>query len=271
MATVYLPPDVAVTVFPDLARKAIPEVWLNPGADDDWLIDEAKRLGLDPIVACSIMGGGRGHQLLDPGSAPNSGHSAAVEFVERCVVSDQLAVRHRRLVTPRHRCTPALEWTGRRSIALPTMWFTHTEAANAMAYWRRIGVVGLAMALWVLCGGVVSTQGSRDRRPRLSIGGYHLVRRRSTRTSASTYRPAEESRRRPEVRAPSDRQARRLRVIDGELNWTGAALSMPSLDTFRSAIRDPKVCLDTASTCAGRSRRLQATALQSRTPARMRP
>jgi hypothetical protein len=34
MATVYLPPDVAVTVLPDLVRKAVPEVWLNPGADD---------------------------------------------------------------------------------------------------------------------------------------------------------------------------------------------------------------------------------------------
>ena len=59
MATVYLPPEVAVTVLPDLARKAVPEVWLNPGADDDWVIDEAKRLGLDPIVACSIMGAGQ--------------------------------------------------------------------------------------------------------------------------------------------------------------------------------------------------------------------
>jgi predicted CoA-binding protein len=59
MATVYLPPEVVVKVLPDLASKAIPEVWLNPGADDDWVIDEAKRLGLDPIVACSIMGAGQ--------------------------------------------------------------------------------------------------------------------------------------------------------------------------------------------------------------------
>ena len=58
------------------------------------------------------------------------------------------------------------------------MWFTHTGGGeSAMAYWRRIGVVGLAMAMWVLCGGVVSTQGTRDRGrvPRLSIGGYQLV------------------------------------------------------------------------------------------------
>jgi len=59
MATVYLPPDVAVTVLADLARKAIPEVWLNPGADDDMVIAEARRLGLRPVVACSIMGAGQ--------------------------------------------------------------------------------------------------------------------------------------------------------------------------------------------------------------------
>src|SRR3954451_23905961 len=34
MATVYVPPDVGVHVMDDLAMKGIPEVWLNPGADD---------------------------------------------------------------------------------------------------------------------------------------------------------------------------------------------------------------------------------------------
>ena len=59
MATVYLPPDVALTVLPDLKRKGIGEVWLNPGADDDAVVDEARRLGLNAIVACSIMGAGQ--------------------------------------------------------------------------------------------------------------------------------------------------------------------------------------------------------------------
>ena len=48
MATVYLPPRVAMTVLPELQRKGIGEVWLNPGADDDAVIDEARRLGLNP-------------------------------------------------------------------------------------------------------------------------------------------------------------------------------------------------------------------------------
>ena len=59
MATVYLPPDVALTVLPDFKRKGIGEVWLNPGADDDAVVDEARRLGLNAIVACSIMGAGQ--------------------------------------------------------------------------------------------------------------------------------------------------------------------------------------------------------------------
>lgn len=59
MATVYLPPDVAMTLLPEFKQKGIPEVWLNPGADDDAVVDEARRLGLNAIVACSIMGAGQ--------------------------------------------------------------------------------------------------------------------------------------------------------------------------------------------------------------------
>jgi uncharacterized protein len=59
MATVYLPPDVALTVLPDIKRKGVGEVWLNPGADDDVVVDEARRLGLNAIVACSITGAGQ--------------------------------------------------------------------------------------------------------------------------------------------------------------------------------------------------------------------
>ena len=59
MATVYLPTDVALSVLPDLKRKGIGEVWLNPGADDDAVVDEARRLGLNAIVACSILGAGQ--------------------------------------------------------------------------------------------------------------------------------------------------------------------------------------------------------------------
>jgi predicted CoA-binding protein len=55
VATVYVPGSVGVAVMDDLAKKGIPEVWLNPGADDDDVVDRARALGLKPIVACSII------------------------------------------------------------------------------------------------------------------------------------------------------------------------------------------------------------------------
>lgn len=56
MATVYLPADAGVRVIPEIAQKRIPEVWLNPGADDAPVVDAARAAGLEPIIACSIMG-----------------------------------------------------------------------------------------------------------------------------------------------------------------------------------------------------------------------
>lgn len=59
MATIYVPPHVAMAVLPELKQKGVGEVWLNPGADDDDVVAEATRLGLTPIVACSIVGAGQ--------------------------------------------------------------------------------------------------------------------------------------------------------------------------------------------------------------------
>jgi predicted CoA-binding protein len=55
MATVYVPGDVGVRVIEDIAKKGIPEVWLNPGADDDEVVKRAKALGVKIIQACSIL------------------------------------------------------------------------------------------------------------------------------------------------------------------------------------------------------------------------
>jgi uncharacterized protein len=59
MASMYVPPDVGVAVIAELARKQIPEVWLNPGAESDELIERARNLQVQPIVACSIIGIGQ--------------------------------------------------------------------------------------------------------------------------------------------------------------------------------------------------------------------
>jgi predicted CoA-binding protein len=56
MATFYVPPDIGEKVMPEVARKRIPEVWLNPGAESEALVRLARSLDVEPILACSIIG-----------------------------------------------------------------------------------------------------------------------------------------------------------------------------------------------------------------------
>ena len=55
VATVYVPPEIGVMVMEELAKKQIPEVWLNPGADGPRVVARARELGLKTILACSII------------------------------------------------------------------------------------------------------------------------------------------------------------------------------------------------------------------------
>ena len=55
MASVYVPPEIGERIMDEIARKNIPEVWLNPGADGDEVVARARALNLKPIVACSIV------------------------------------------------------------------------------------------------------------------------------------------------------------------------------------------------------------------------
>jgi predicted CoA-binding protein len=55
MATMYVPPRVGVQVIEQIARKGVPEVWLNPGADGAEVLRRARELGVNTIQACSIM------------------------------------------------------------------------------------------------------------------------------------------------------------------------------------------------------------------------
>jgi uncharacterized protein len=52
---VYLPPAVTLTVLPGIARKGTGTLFLNPGSEDDAVVERAKALGLDPVLACSII------------------------------------------------------------------------------------------------------------------------------------------------------------------------------------------------------------------------
>jgi predicted CoA-binding protein len=59
MATVYVQPAVAMGLLTEFERKQIPEIWINPGAESDALMEEAARRKLNVIYACSIIAIGR--------------------------------------------------------------------------------------------------------------------------------------------------------------------------------------------------------------------
>ena len=59
MATVYVHPEVTLRLLDEFAQKGIPEIWINPGAEDDAVMADARRRGLNAIFACSIVGIGR--------------------------------------------------------------------------------------------------------------------------------------------------------------------------------------------------------------------
>lgn len=52
---VYVPPAVTLRLLPDIATKGPGRLFLNPGSEDDAVVARASELGLEPIVACSIV------------------------------------------------------------------------------------------------------------------------------------------------------------------------------------------------------------------------
>ena len=55
LATFYVPGHVGARVIDEVAQKRIPEVWLNPGADDPQVVSRARELGLKTVRQCSII------------------------------------------------------------------------------------------------------------------------------------------------------------------------------------------------------------------------
>jgi predicted CoA-binding protein len=53
--SVYLPPDLALSMLDAIAAKPCDEFWLNPGSDRADVVERARALGLEPITACSII------------------------------------------------------------------------------------------------------------------------------------------------------------------------------------------------------------------------
>ena len=54
-AALYVPPQVGVRLLDGIARKGIPELFVNPGAESDELLAAAERLGLNAVQACAIV------------------------------------------------------------------------------------------------------------------------------------------------------------------------------------------------------------------------
>ena len=59
MVTVYVQPEIAMRLLDEFEQKGIPEVWINPGAETDEMIDTARKRKTKVIFACSIIGVGR--------------------------------------------------------------------------------------------------------------------------------------------------------------------------------------------------------------------
>ncbi len=56
--SLYLPPALGLAVLPEIAQAAPAEFFVNPGAESPDLLAEARALGLDPVLACSIIEAG---------------------------------------------------------------------------------------------------------------------------------------------------------------------------------------------------------------------
>lgn len=53
--SLYLPPELGIRALPQILAVKPAEFFVNPGAESDELVEEARRIGLDPILACSIV------------------------------------------------------------------------------------------------------------------------------------------------------------------------------------------------------------------------
>jgi len=56
MVSVYVRPNVLLKLLPEIANRGCDELWLNPGTESAEVLEEAERLGLNTIQACSIVG-----------------------------------------------------------------------------------------------------------------------------------------------------------------------------------------------------------------------
>jgi len=54
-ASLYVNPKTGIQLLDDIASKGVKLLFINPGAESDELVTKARKLGLNPILACSIV------------------------------------------------------------------------------------------------------------------------------------------------------------------------------------------------------------------------
>ena len=52
---VYVPPNILLTLLPEIAAKGCDQLFLNPGADSPEVLAEAREFSLPVVQACSIL------------------------------------------------------------------------------------------------------------------------------------------------------------------------------------------------------------------------
>lgn len=53
--TLYVPPEIGLRLLDEITQKGCGELYVNPGAESPELLEKAQALGLQPILACSIL------------------------------------------------------------------------------------------------------------------------------------------------------------------------------------------------------------------------
>lgn len=55
VVSMYVPPDVGISLLEDIKNSNPGEIWLNPGSESPELLRKAEELELNVIIGCSIL------------------------------------------------------------------------------------------------------------------------------------------------------------------------------------------------------------------------
>ena len=53
--SVYVPPEIGISLLEQIRDAKAKEVWFNPGSESDEILARCAELGIEPILACSLV------------------------------------------------------------------------------------------------------------------------------------------------------------------------------------------------------------------------